>query len=172
MGCCLLYFSQYSQEPTLISHVERIGEGIRLLYDPAAELVCTVARSEVADHFGAVNSSLKISGANRKPEEWFGIEIDLTPETTELAVALRVFPALRLFPRIHFNLGNDVRHVDLADVAASDSFSTRYFRSKQWRSLSEWPAKATSARMLLLIPSTPWFILELAGIERRAVDDA
>ena len=168
----MLNFAQYSNEPTVISHVEHIGEGARLLHDPKAELVCTVARSEFRDHFKKNKPSLKISGANRKSEEWFGIEIDLTRETTELSLELRLFPALRLFPRIHFNLGDEVRHVDLPDVAACDSFATRFFRAKQWRSHPEWPAKATSPRMLLLVPSTPWFILELAGLERRAVDDA
>lgn len=168
----MITFSQYSDDPTVISHSESIGDGVRLLHGPDARMVCTVARSDAETPFGTRQDTLRIAGANRKPEEWFGIEIDLTPETIELAIALRVYPAIRLFPRVHFNLEKDVRHVDLPDVAASDSFATRFFPAHQWRAHPEWPSKATQPRMLLLVPSTPWFILELMEIERRLPDDA
>lgn len=168
----MLDFSLYERDPTVISHLERIGEGVRLLFDADAKMVCTVARSQIVNHFDEPQDCLRISGANRKADEWFGIEIDMTPETVELALTLRVFPAIRLFPRVHFDLENDVRHVDLPDVAASDSFATRFFNARQWRSHSEWPSTAIRPRMLLLVPSTPWFILEMTEIERKAVDDA
>lgn len=168
----MLNFLLYDATPTVISHREAIGDGVRLLFDPNAKMVCTVARTSVTNHFNEAQDCLRISGANRKAEEWFGIEIDMTPDTIELALTLRVFPAIRLFPRVHLNIGEEVRYVDLPDVAASDSFATRFFSAQQWRSLSDWPSTATRPRMLLLVPSTPWFILELTGIERKAVDDA
>lgn len=168
----MLDFSLYEATPTVISHVERIGDGVRLLFDAEAKMVCTVARAEVTNHFNQQQECLRISGANRKPDEWFGIEVDMTRETVELALSLRVYPAIRLFPRVHFNIGEEVRHVDLPDVAASDSFATRFFNAHQWHSHREWPSSATRPRMLLLVPSTPWFILEITDIERKAVDDA
>ena len=168
----MLNYTQYSEDPTIISHVERIGEGVRLLHDPNAAMVCTVARSDCQDFFGNNKPSLKISGANRKSEEWFGLEIDLTLDTAEISLDLRVFPAVRLYPRMYFDLDDEVRYFDLPDVSASDSFATRVFHARQWRSHPEWSVKAKSPRILLLVPSTPWFILESAELKCRALDDA
>ena len=149
-----------------------IGEGVRLLHDADARMVCTISRGTSQDAFGKPADTLKIAGANRRSEEWFGIEIDLTDETDELSITLRVYPAIRLFPRLHFDLGTETRHVDLPDVAASDSFAARHLQARQWRSQNTWPDGAARPRMTLLVPSTPWFILELMSIERRASDDA
>ena len=135
-------------------------------------MVCTVARASAPDAYGTPVETLKIAGANRRDEEWFGVEVDLTEDTEELSMTLRIYPAIRLFPRIHFDLGAETRHVDLPDVAASDSFATRHFQAMQWQSHIAWPRGARRPRMTLLVPSTPWFILEMMSIERRVSGDA
>lgn len=168
----MLSFSQYQNEPTIISHREVIGDGVCLLHDANARMVCTIERSTAQDAFGEAQPTLRIAGANRRSDEWFGLEIDLTAETDLIALKLRAYPALRLFPRLHFDLGPEVRHLDLPDIAACDVFASIYFQDKQWRSHIGWPEGAARPRLMLLVPSTPWFIFELMSIERRMSDDA
>ncbi len=149
-----------------------IGDGVRLLHDPSARMVCMIQRSGADDAYGDAQDTFRIVGANRHAEEWFGIEIDLNQETDLLDLSLRVYPALRLFPRLHFDLGTHTRHLDLSDIAVCDGFAGIQFRAEQWRTRAEWPVGAKRPRVTLLVPSTPWFILELMSIERRASDDA
>lgn len=162
----MLHFEEFGGEPEPLAPGALIGRGVRLVFDPDAAMALSIRRAARTRPFGPTQPTLVVSGQNRAPEDWLGLEIDLPSPSADLSLTLRNYPANRLFPRLHYDFGNEVRHLDLADVAASDSFATRLFASASWAAAPGITA-AMGLRLTVLIPSSPWFAMEIAGIETR-----
>ena len=79
----------------------------------------------------------------------------------------------RLFPRLHFDVLGKIEHLDLAHVAAHDAFATRYFDAAEWREAPIFRDGAPNqVRLTVLVPSTPWFAMEIERIEIHGAQDA
>lgn len=161
----MLFFDHFTEAQTAIAPGQQIGPGLTLVYDTASAMECTVRRSRRRDRLGADAPTLVIDGRARAPEDWFGIEIDLPRACNAVAITGRNYPVHRLFPRLHFEVLGKTEHLDLADVAASDSFATRYFDAREWREVPLFrDSGAESARLTVLVPSSPWFVMEIQDI--------
>lgn len=136
-----------------------LGEGIKVIYDPASTLRCSVRAAPCG-------TGIILHGDNRAPEDWFGVELDLPIDTTAVRITCRNYPAERLFPRIFYDRGIQVGvPVDLPDVAASVQIAERVLDARLWSDdagLAVAPLDAL--RLALFVPSSKWFAMEIRSI--------
>lgn len=169
----MLFFDQFTETPCAVAPGQPIGPGLSLVYDTASAMDCSVRRSARRDRIGAGAPTLVIDGRERAPQDWFGIEIEVPRHCDMVALTGRNYPVHRLFPRLHFEVLGKTEHLDLADVAASDSFATRYFDAREWRDDPLFrDSGAETARLTVLIPSTFWFVMEIQEIRLDGAGDA
>lgn len=167
----MLNFNQFGPDPTAFLPGDEIGPGVRLVFDPAASMELNVRQSARSLPGGRAAPTLVIHGRDRAPDDWFGLEIDLPDINHDVELTARNYPVHRLFLRIHYDsLGGD-GHIDLADVAASDAFASRLFPAQSWTEAAT-AARALALRLTILIPSTPWFAMEIQAITLREVAHA
>ena len=165
-----LDLTRFSDAPAPIVPDTRIAPGVALVFSPDAAMRCTARRSHWSDPGAGGCPTLLISGENRAAEDWFGVEITLPLDTRTVALTCRNYPVHRLFPRLHFDAHGRVEHLDLAHVAAHDRFATRRFDAAEWREQPAFRDSApTALRLTILVPSSPWFAMEIARIQ---IDEA
>ena len=167
----MLNFEQFGTDPSAFLPAHEIGPNVRLVFDPAASMALTVRRSTRLLQDGGHVPTLVIRGSDRAPEDWFGIEIDLPHPAHDVELTGRNYPVHRLFPRLHYDYPGGSGHMDLADVAASDAFATRLFSARDWAD-DPTIARANALRLTILVPSTPWFAMEIQAVEIREVAHA
>lgn len=161
----MLFFDQFQETAVEVQPDQPIGPGVALVYGAASAMTCTLRRSFRQGRLSNGAPTLVIAGKNRAPDDWFGIEITVPATSQGVAITARNYPVHRLFPRVHFEVLGKTEHLDLADVAASDSFATRYFDAAEWQDAALFrDCGAETARLTLLIPSTPWFVMEVQEI--------
>lgn len=167
----MFHFDRFGPDPVALSRETVVASEARLVFDPNAEMDLTVRRSERTPSNGAAIPTLVICGKNRAPDDWLGLEIDLPGPAHDVEMTARNYPAHRLFPRLHFDTPQGTRHLDLPDVAASDQFATRVFSAGSWLGT---PAldQARKLRLTVLIPSTPWFAMEIQPIRIHSLSHA
>ena len=164
----MLWTDQFGEEPVATAPDLEIGEGIKLVYELDSRMQCTVRRSSRVLPSGAPCPTLVIDGSQRAPDDWFGIEIELPPQTSGVTMTCRNYPVHRLFPRLHFDVLGETQHLDLAHVAAHDAFATRLFDAAEWREAPIFrDGEPDDVRLTVLVPSTPWFAMEIQAIEVR-----
>ena len=143
----------------------KIGEGIKVIYDPSSAMRCSVRRAPVG-------TGIILHGENRAPEDWFGVEIDLSPGTSAVRITCRNYPAERLFPRLFYDRGEQKGvAVDMPDVAASVQIAERVLDARMWTQdpgLAATPIDAM--RLALFVPSSKWFAMEIRSISIEATD--
>ncbi|MFK7941747.1 MAG: hypothetical protein AB8B85_02355 [Paracoccaceae bacterium] len=164
----MLNFDSFGREPVLVTPGAEIGPGLRLVFDRAAKMELSVRQSERQLASGRVLPTLLLHGKDRAPDDWFGIEIDLPSAKHDVNLTVRNYPVHRLFPRLHYDRPAGQGHMDLTDVAASDAFATRHFEAREWADRQD-IATASDLRLTVLVPSTPWFAMEIQAIVLREI---
>ena len=87
--------------------------------------------------------------------------VDIAPEDIDTVIVTH----------LHYDHAGGTGHVDLPDVAASDAFATRSFDARNWLD-AHGIATASALRLTILVPSTPWFAMEIQSIALREVAHA
>lgn len=163
----MLDFDAFPESARAVGPHTTVGHGVSLVWDPSAAMRVTVRRGQP---MGRDAPSLIVRGENRAEDDWFAVELDLPVAARHVSLTARNYPAHRLFPRMHYDVAGETRHMDLADVAAPDGFDTRHFEAAAWaEALTPLP---DALRLTFLIPSTPWFAMEIAGLRILAEAEA
>ena len=156
----------FSDTPGPLAPDTRIAHGVALVFSPDATMRCTARRSLWHSPCDGGCPTLLISGEDRAPGDWFGVEMTLPLDARSVSLTCRNYPVHRLFPRLHFDVQGRVQHLDLAHVAAHDRFATRRFNAAEWLEQPAFRDCAPEAlRLTILVPSSPWFAMEFARIE-------
>ena len=162
----MLFFDQFTATPVAVTPDTVIGAGVKLVFDQSARMRCGLRRSQWRDPTGQNRPTLVIAGERRAPDDWLGLEIALPPTAGAVTLTCRNYPAHRLFPRLHFDVLGRIEHLDLAHVAASDVFATRRFDAAEWQEQPIFRDGAPDGvRLTILVPSSPWFAMEIQTIE-------
>ncbi len=162
----MLAYDEFTEEPQSITPGTEIGPAVKLVFDHSAAMTCTVQRSSRKGMLGQPEPTLVIRGQDRAQPDWFGVELWVPPSVAKATMIARNYPVHRLFPRLHFDTGGKTYFVDLPDVASSDSFAARTFDLRNWcEDPAFWNNAPGRMRLTILVPSTPWFAMEIAGIE-------
>ncbi|MEM1300921.1 MAG: hypothetical protein AAGH68_16755 [Pseudomonadota bacterium] len=167
----MLDFNQFGTDAVPVLPGAVIGDGVRVVFDPDASMLLTARRAERDLPGRRTTPTLVLRGENRAPDDWLGVEIDLPSPAHDVALTARNYPVHRLFPRLHYDHPGGTGHVDLPDVAASDTFATRIFDARTWSDAHR-IASARALRLTVLIPSTPWFAMEIESIKLHTVAHA
>lgn len=165
----MLNYDEYGESPAPIQAGERIGKDVLLAYEPGTEMRCSVRRH---DHDGT--PTLLIRGENRAEHDWFGVEVMLGATAGAILMTARNYPAERLYPRLHMT-GPDGKpfHLNLPDQAAADHFTERRFDLRELcPDPAFWASGVTLHRLTILVPPSPWFVMELAEIKVLETTDA
>ncbi len=165
----MLDCEKYGETPVPIRAGERIGADVLLAFEPDTKMQCRVCRRS---RDGA--PTLLIRGEERAEQDWFGVEVMLPPDAHTITVTARNYPADRLYPRLHMR-GADGKpfHLNLPDQAAADHFVERRFALRElFPDPAFWTSGITMHRLTILVPPSPWFVMEIADIHLLELADA
>ncbi len=163
----MLDFDAFPEAACAVGPHTTVGRGVSLVWNAASAMRVTVRGGQP---MGRTAPSLIVRGENRAQDDWFAVELDLPVRTRTVSLTARNYPAHRLFPRMHYDVAGETRYLDLADVAATDGFGTRHFDAAEWAKVLA--TSPDALRMTLLVPSTPWFAMEIAGLRILAEAEA
>lgn len=167
----MLDFEKFGPDPVPVLPDTELGAGVRLVFDDDAAMALTVRCGTHDQGGGSSAPTLVLRGENRAPDDWLGLEIDIPHWAHDVEITARNYPVQRLFLRLHFDHSGRYRHLDLPDVASSDMLSTRVLQARLWQR-DDVMAADSALRLTVLIPSTPWFAMELQSIVLRELADA
>ncbi|MEM6622512.1 MAG: hypothetical protein AAF674_09815 [Pseudomonadota bacterium] len=167
----MLDFVPYTQGPSQVLPGAALGPDAWLWWDGATGLTVSIARGRrPAD--GA--DTLTIRGEGRQPDDWFSIDVRLGPMARAVRLVMRNYPAHRLYPRLHFDVANGTPfHVNLPELVATDHFTQHSVQLRDWcPDPAFWRSGDRMDRLTLLLPYSPWFVLEVAELTVSEAADA
>jgi len=155
-----LFFDKFSDEPELTLPYQSIGDGVALAYDrkgPKAGTLASVRalKDETDTEFLAIDC-LNFA------DQWFGLEVDLGDQLSEVNVTLKIYPGRHIYPKVYYDGGSlDLNTIQAGEKPASCRFTVDHL------AISGLPEDAKNLRLSLMVPCQDWFTVGLYEVEVR-----